>query len=194
MNDFDASDAPDAPATPVRRLATTELSGEEIAEIRQLMLVAFADDEHGGFDDEDWEHSVGGTHFVLRDGGRIVAHASVVDRDIRVGGAPVRTAYVEAVATLPELQGRGLGTDVMREVNDLVAERYQLGVLGTGSHHFYERLGWKVWRGPAYVRLAHGDQRTPDEEGDLLVLLTPSSPRLDLTEAISCEWRPGDVW
>jgi aminoglycoside 2'-N-acetyltransferase I len=178
----------------VQRLATSELSDDDIAEIRELMRVAFSGDEHGGFGEDDWEHAIGGTHFLLRDAGRIVAHASVVDRDIRIGGAPVRTAYVEAVATLPEMQGRGFGTAVMREVGDLVAADYQLGALGTGSHHFYERLGWKTWRGPAFVRTAAGEERTPDDEGYILVLFTPQSPPVELTESISCEWRPGDVW
>ncbi len=39
-----------------------------------------------------------------------------------------------------------------------------------------------------------GPQRTADEDGYILVLSTPSSPALDLTASISCEWRPGDVW
>jgi hypothetical protein len=44
------------------------------------------------------------------------------------------------------------------------------------------------------VRTADGDQRTEDDEGYLLVLRTPRTPPLDLVAAISCDWRPGDVW
>jgi aminoglycoside 2'-N-acetyltransferase I len=179
----------------VQRLPTSELTAHEVAEIRDLMHVAFEGDEHGGFSDEDWDHAVGGTHFLLREGdGAIVSHASVVERKLHVAGAPLRTGYVEAVATLPALQGRGLGSAVMREVNDLISERYELGALGTGSHHFYERMGWQTWRGETFVRTERGTQRTPDEDGYILVLLTPRSPALALTDSISCEWRPGDVW
>ena len=39
-----------------------------------------------------------------------------------------------------------------------------------------------------------GDERTPEEDGFVLVRLTPTSPDLDLSAPISCEWRPGDVW
>jgi aminoglycoside 2'-N-acetyltransferase I len=39
-----------------------------------------------------------------------------------------------------------------------------------------------------------GPLRTPNEDGYVMVLPTPASPPLDLTAAISCEWRPGDVW
>ena len=75
-----------------------------------------------------------------------------------------------------------------------IRERFELGALGTGRHHFYERLGWLTWTGPAFVRTAEGTRRTPDEDGFILVLPTPASPQLDLAAPISCEWRPGDVW
>ncbi|MGZ6267258.1 MAG: GNAT family N-acetyltransferase, partial [Candidatus Limnocylindrales bacterium] len=65
---------------------------------------------------------------------------------------------------------------------------------GTGRHHFYERLGWRTWTGPSCVRTAAGLLPTPDDDGYILVLATPSSPPLDLSAAIECDWRPGDVW
>jgi aminoglycoside 2'-N-acetyltransferase I len=82
----------------------------------------------------------------------------------------------------------------MRAATEHIRETFELGALGTGAHRFYERLGWQTWRGPAYLRTSEGLQRTPDEEGYILVLRTPSSPPFDLAEPISCEWRPGDVW
>lgn len=82
----------------------------------------------------------------------------------------------------------------MRDVGAYITERFELGALGTGSHGFYERLGWATWRGPAFVRTAEGERRTPDEEGYIMVLRTPSTPTLDLAARISCDWRPGDVW
>jgi aminoglycoside 2'-N-acetyltransferase I len=82
----------------------------------------------------------------------------------------------------------------MREVDGYLAENFDLGALGTGTQAFYERLGWQIWRGPSYVRTDAGTERTMDEDGYILVLPTPSSPTLDLSAPISCEWRPGDVW
>ena len=82
----------------------------------------------------------------------------------------------------------------MREVDAWIDERFELGVLGTGRHAFYERLGWMTWRGQAFVRTPDGPRRTPDEEGFILVLRTPRTPPLDLDGSISCDWRPGDVW
>lgn len=178
----------------LRRLPTADLSPDDLATVRALMDAAFGDDEDERFTDEDWQHALGGIHFVLDAGGAIVAHASVVERAIEVDGRPLRTGYVEAVATQPGLHGRGYGSMVMEAADAWIRERYELGMLGTGRHAFYERLGWVTWRGPAFVRAPDGPRRTPDEEGSLLVLATPSSPPLDLDAPISCEWRPGDVW
>ena len=82
----------------------------------------------------------------------------------------------------------------MRDVDAYLEEQFALGALGTGSQPFYERLGWQVWQGPSSVRTSDGEKPTPDEDGYILVLRTPASPPLRLTDPISCEWRPGDVW
>lgn len=178
----------------LRRLPTDHLAPAEVTAIRAILWAAFEPDEDG-FAEADWEHALGGVHFVLDVDGEIAAHASVVERSIQVGDRPLRTGYVEAVATAPDRQGRGLGTAVMREVTEYVRQAFELGALGTGSHHFYGRLGWLTWTGPSHVRLPDGTlRRTPDDDGYILVLPTPSSPSLDTTAPISCEWRPGDVW
>jgi aminoglycoside 2'-N-acetyltransferase I len=180
--------------TPRLRLVPThELSPGELRAIRALMDSAFGTGDEA-FADHDWEHAIGGTHFVLDLDGEIVSHASVVERTLEVGGRPLRTGYVEAVATAPSLQGRGHGTRVMEAATEHIRTTFELGALGTGEHQFYARLGWKTWLGPAFVRTPDGEQRTPDDEGFILVLPTPTSPPFDLTEPISCEWRPGDVW
>ena len=178
----------------LRRLPTSELSGSEISAIRDLLWTAFPPDDDEGFTEDDWEHALGGIHVVLDLDGEVVAHASVVERDLHVGDRPTRTGYVEAVAVDPARQGSGLGTLVMHEINAEIVERFELGALGTGAHHFYERLGWRTWQGPTSVRTRDGSQRTPDEDGGILVLGTPALPNPDLTAPLSCDWRPGDVW
>ncbi|MEO5941235.1 MAG: GNAT family N-acetyltransferase [Candidatus Limnocylindrales bacterium] len=178
----------------LRQLATADVSATELAAIRALMDVAFGDDEEERFTDQDWAHGLGGIHIVLDVDGVIAAHAAVVEREIHVAGRPLRAGYVEAVATAPERQGTGLGTRVMEAANALIRDGFELGVLGTGRHHFYERLGWETWHGQAFVRAQDGERRTPDEEGYLLILRTPAGPPIDLAATISCDWRPGDVW
>jgi aminoglycoside 2'-N-acetyltransferase I len=178
----------------VRRLTTPELTMPEVELVRALLDAAFGTDEDERFTEADWQHAVGGVHFVLDLDGEIVAHAAVVERDIQIGGRPLRTGYVEAVATASDLQGRGAGSALMLDVTGWIRDRFELGALGTGRHHFYERLGWETWRGRAFVRIEQGSRRTPDDEGYILVLRTPTSPPFDLTESISCDWREGDVW
>jgi aminoglycoside 2'-N-acetyltransferase I len=177
----------------IRRATTAELSPAEIAAIRALLWASFGDGEEG-FTEDDWDHSVGGVHFILEIGGAIVGHGSVVERWLHIGDVPVRTGYVEAVAVEPARQGEGLGTQLMREVTAYIRDGFEMGALGTGSHDFYERLGWRTWRGPTSYRTEDGQIRTSDDDGYVLALETPASPALDLDAPISCEWRPGDSW
>jgi aminoglycoside 2'-N-acetyltransferase I len=179
--------------SPVRRVPTADLTAAEVSTTRDLLWEAFGRGEDGMTED-DWQHALGGTHFLLETDDRIVAHAAVVEREIHVGDRPLRTGYVEAVATALDRQGAGLGSLLMADVGAYIRDRFELGVLGTGRHGFYERLGWTTWAGPLFVRTSEGPRRTPDDEGFLLVLATPTSPPLDLTAPISCDWRQGDVW
>jgi aminoglycoside 2'-N-acetyltransferase I len=180
----------------LRRLGSTDLSPADVAAIRAILDAAFDDgDPDERFTEDDWQHALGGVHVVLDVAGEILAHAAVVERELHVAGRALRAGYVEAVATAPARQGHGLGTAVMREVGAIIVAGYELGALGTGRHGFYDRLGWRTWRGPTSVRMAQGDQATPEDDGYLLVLRTPTTPPdLDETDPISCEWRPGDVW
>jgi aminoglycoside 2'-N-acetyltransferase I len=180
----------------VRRARTDELSAAESEAIRAILWAAFDDphDPDEGFTEHDWEHGLGGIHVVAELDGRIVAHGSVVAREIHAGGQPLRAGYVEAVATEPGLQRTGLGSAVMREIGEIIGEAYEVGFLGTGERGFYERLGWRTWRGPSFVRTPDGERATPEDDGFLMVLATASTPPLDLDAPISCEWRPGDVW
>ena len=144
--------------------------------------------------EEDWEHALGGTHVLAEEGARIVSHAAVVERTLHVGERPIRTGYVEAVATAPDRQGSGLGTRVMEEAGAIIREGYALGALGTGAHHFYARLGWMTWPGPTAVRSATGLRRTPGEDGYIMVLRTPTTPELDLQATLGADERSGDAW
>src|SRR3712207_13966 len=101
--------SPHVPGT-LSRLRTDQLTPKVEQSIHRLLDAAFAGDEDDGFADEDWQHALGGLHFVLELEGVVRAHASVVERELRVGGVPLRTGYVEAVATTPAYQGMGLGS------------------------------------------------------------------------------------
>ena len=166
----------------------------ELAALRALMDAAFAGGPDGDLTDDDWNHSLGGSHVILELHGELASHAAVVEREVRFGGRPLRAGYVEAVATTPALQGTGLGTIVMTAVGELIRQGFEIGMLGTGSHPFYERLGWRIWQGPSAVREPDGLRPTPDEDGYLMVLETPTTPALDPAAPIDCDPRSGDSW
>lgn len=178
----------------LRRLPTSALAPAEVTAIRAILDEAFGSDEEERFTEDDWDHAVGGMHFVLDLDGEIAAHASVVERSLEITDQPVRTGYVEAVAVAPGHQGARYGSLLMTDVTSWLAERFELGALGTDRHRFYERLGWQTWRGPSAVRSPDGVQRTPDEDGYIMVFATPTSPPFRLTDPITCDWRRGDVW
>jgi aminoglycoside 2'-N-acetyltransferase I len=182
-----------APDVPIRQVARADLTPAETTAIRALLRAAFADDGEG-FTDDDWEHAAAGTHFLLQEAGAVLAYASVVLRHLEVGGRPLRAGYVEAVATRPNVQGRGHGSAVVRAVNEHIRNTYELGALSTGLSGFYRRLGWEPWLGSTAVRTERGLVPTPEDDGGIMVLSTPISPALDPLAPISCEWRSGDVW
>ena len=177
----------------IRRLRTDELSPAETEAIRGLLRAAFAGDGDG-FTEDDWAHTTGGVHVVLDDGAEILAHAALVERRLVVDGHPLRTGYVEGVATAPARQGHGFGTLVMREVGSVIAEAFEFGALSTGRARFYERLGWRRWTGPTSVDTPTGLVPTPDDDGGILYLVTPQTPAVDPDGPITCDARPGDPW
>jgi aminoglycoside 2'-N-acetyltransferase I len=177
----------------IRELSTSDQRPREIAAIRDLLEAAFAA-EAGGFGDQDWSHALGGRHFLLDDDGVIVAHAAVVERDLQMAEHRLATGYVEAVATLPSRQGQGLGSRLMGAIEEHVDRTFRLGALASAGTTLYARRGWLPWLGQTYVRTDEGLVRTPDDDDAVYVRRTPSSPELDPSEPISCEWRPGDPW
>lgn len=177
----------------VRATSSADLSVAELDALRSLFDAAWPG-KGGRFTELDFQHAIGGVHLVVEEGPAIVAHASVVSRHLNTGGVDLATGYVEAVATRPDRQGRGLATAVMRRVNDLIDRRYELGALDTGIPRFYEQLGWETWRGPTAVRPTSGPAlRTPEEDGAVMVRRVRDR-ELDLEQLITCDWRDGDVW
>lgn len=154
------------------------------------MTVAFPE----GFSEEDWEHTIGGRHFFIRQESLIVSHAAVVRRDIEENHRMFRCGYVEGVATHPELRRRGLGTVVMSKAAEHIRASYELGALGTDVFDFYERLGWERWQGPTFVRRPDGLFHSEEEDGYVMVLRFGPSANVDLKSEISCDPRSGDDW
>jgi len=174
----------------LRQLPTAELTAPELLALHALLSAAFS----GGFTDDDFAHGMGGMHWLAEVDGSIVSHASVVPRRLEAGDRPLRTGYLEAVATLPAFERRGFGSMVVRAAGRYLLPRYELGALSTGVPGFYLRLGWEAWLGPTFVHVGAGPERTEDDDGSIFILRTPSTPSLSLTDSLVCDWRTGDVW
>jgi aminoglycoside 2'-N-acetyltransferase I len=134
-----------------------------------------------------------GLHVLARLGEQLVGHAVVTTRWLQPNGLPLlRTAYVDAVATSPEYQGRGIGSAVMRHLAAFITD-YDVACLETERQPFYERLGWEEWRGPLAGRSDDGLIPTPDETG-VMILRLPRTPDLDLEALMTIEATAARIW
>lgn len=132
-------------------------------------------------------------HLIARVDGRMVSHLCWVTRWLQVGDGPLlRTAYVEAVATLPACQGQGHASALLAVLPPLIAA-FDIAALSPSDSAFYARFGWQDWRGPLLIRTDAG-LVPPEEEESAMVLRLPRTPALDLDAPLSVEWRPGEVW
>lgn len=133
-----------------------------------------------------------GEHLLGRRDGVLVSHLMWVTRWLQPAGhEPLRTAYVEMVATDPGWQRQGCATALLGQVVPRVAE-YDLAALCPATEGLYARLGWRFWRGPLRVRKDGRLLATPEER--VMILPLPGTPPLDLDAPLSVEWRPGEVW
>jgi aminoglycoside 2'-N-acetyltransferase I len=174
-------------------VAADALNHAARAEIIDLCQSAYREDFTRLF-----EELPGSIHVLERDErGLLVSHAEWVTRwlqpaDLRA----LRTAYVEAVATIPERQGRGLATAVLRRVSDElgVNPMRELGALSPSAPAFYARLGWELWRGRLAIRHGERIEPTPADEQVMILRLPRTPATLVTTSLLTAEWRSGELW
>jgi aminoglycoside 2'-N-acetyltransferase I len=175
------------PPLAIEQVRTADLGSERMAEILHLCDAAY------GEATEPYFEAIGaGVHLLgLRDA-ELVSHLMWVTRQLEPEGiAPLDTAYVELVATLPAEQGRGYATQLLRALPARLAD-FDLAALCPATDGLYLRAGWRFWRGPLSVRKEGARIRTPEER--VMFLTLPRTPLLNLDAPLSVEWRPGEVW
>jgi aminoglycoside 2'-N-acetyltransferase I len=135
-----------------------------------------------------YDHPV---HILAYATGTLVSHALWFTRILSYNGLPLRSAYVEAVATQPAFQGRGYASTVLRNLAGAITS-YDIGALSPSDPAFYTRLGWENWRGGLFVATESDSVATPEYR--VMILRLPQTPPLDLTGSLCAPWREGDIW
>jgi aminoglycoside 2'-N-acetyltransferase I len=165
----------------------TVLSEQERYEVVALCSRAF-ETNYGAF----LAKFTDATHILARRKGILISHALWMPRWLQPKDLPpLRTAYVEAVATEEAYRGRGYATAVMQRLAQEIRD-FELGGLSPAEQGLYLRLGWELWRGPLFIRTAGELMPTPDEV--VMILRLPQTPNLDLDATLSAEWREGELW
>lgn len=124
-----------------------ELSATDQQAIHEVDAAAYAGQDGGGY---QW--ATGDWYVIGRQSGRIVCQLGIVDRQALVGKTTVRLGGIGGVATLPELQGRGLGSAVLKFAGEYMHKTmgvdFGLLVCETAMVPFYEKLGWLLVKEP----------------------------------------------
>src|SRR2546423_15519139 len=137
---------------------TEELNAETRASIIHVCRTAHQED--------DFTHlfsyiPCGGIHVLAYREHEVVSHAVATTRWLQPEDLPLlRTAYIDAVATLPAYQGQGIASTLMRHLATVLAD-FEMACLETERVSFYARVGWEVWRRPVRGRRAKEHPPTP---------------------------------
>jgi GNAT superfamily N-acetyltransferase len=125
---------------------------------------------------------------------QLVCHAAWVARELRAGGvaAPMKAAYIEAVATPSRLQGKGFGRQVMAAIPPQLAA-FDIAAPSPSEEGFYAQLGWERWRGQLSY-LENGTAIEMPEELAMIYRLPKTPKTLNLDAPLQTDWREGDVW
>jgi len=177
-------------------IVVTMLPTEELTEAHRSSVIDVCIAAH---DEEEFKNlfrvyiKSGGRHFLTFRGTELVSHAVVTTRWVQPEGHRIlKTAFLDAVSTLPEYQGRGYGTVTLRRAAEAITD-YDIGCLQTDKPGFYDRMGWELWRGPLAGRCEHGLIPTPDQRG-VMVLRLSQTPQLDLDALLTIEQQPNRIW
>jgi aminoglycoside 2'-N-acetyltransferase I len=83
---------------------------------------------------------------------------------------------------------------VMQRLEQIIADGFDFGALSASEDGlpFYRARGWREWRGELFAQTPSGVMATPEERGGIFVWPGRATPEVD--EALTCDWRPGDVW
>jgi aminoglycoside 2'-N-acetyltransferase I len=177
-------------------LVITSARTEELKESIRNAIIELCVEAH---QEQDFRNlftyvSSGGLHFLAVHDELLVSHATVTTRWLQTEDQPLlKTAYIDAVATLPAYQGLGYGSTLMRRLASDIDREYVIACLETERETFYENLGWQTWRGPLAGRSENRLIPTPDQRG-IMVLKLSQTPALNFDSMLTIECQTGRIW
>jgi aminoglycoside 2'-N-acetyltransferase I len=177
-------------------LLLTSSRTEELNEPTRTAIIELCVEAH---QEQDFRNlftyvSSGGWHFLAYHNELLVSHAMVTTRWLQTENRLLlKTAYIDAVATLPAYQSQGYGSALMRQLASDIDSQYVIACLETDRETFYERLGWQSWRGPLAGRRDHDLFPTPEQRG-IMILRLSQTPTLDLDSMLTIECQTGRIW
>ena len=185
----------------IKVIPAQQLTPIDLQSIQALCTRAFEEDVWC-----DYDYLKSAFHVIGRVDNKIVSHGLWTDRLLIVDGqAPLKTAYLEYVATEPALQGQGLASQLLRFFIEYIQndsllrtqlhidKPYQIAALAPEDSDFYQRLGWQLWVGDLAIRLEDG-QTIATLDDDVMVYRLACTPIFSVTGALSAESREGEWW
>ncbi len=133
-----------------------------------------------------------GLHFLGRLEGKLVTHLVVTDRSLRFGpGRWLRTAYLDAVATLPDCRAKGHAGVLLDRAAALCGTSHDLLALSAGRETLYRRHGFATWRGPLFLENEDASGASEVHPEELLMLRAAGEALPEAGTSLTANWRPG---
>ncbi len=125
-------------------IAAYTIDADTEAQIASLLAACFPDGGHNGRTYFKQMH-----HFrlLLKDGTELIGHIGLDYRVMALGGKPVKVMGLIDVAVSPSHQGKGIGTQMLKQVDALMEpylENIDFMYLVAEKHRFYENCGYQL--------------------------------------------------
>jgi len=175
-------------------IAAQDLNTQQRQQIAELCFAAFDEDPWSQYTFmQNAVHIVG----ILDD--NIVSHALWTDRVFTINGNfTVKTAYIEYVTTDYHMRGKGLASQLLRYLTDILTTLdYELAALQPEDGAFYKKLDWIPWWGDLYIKQGASTYLTDDNQIMLFPLSANLKERLSQhseVNTICADWREGELW